>query len=176
MRKEGLKDEHELQSYFIRRAEKMLAGMNRKLIGWDEILEGGLAPNATVQSWRGMEGAVAAAKAGHDVIVSPTSHCYLDYGHDRTSLQQAYSFEPIPPELTAEEAKHVLGGEGNIWTEHAPQEVVDERVYPRLSALAEVFWSPKEARDWDDFTRRMVAHYQRLDTLGVRYYSPRQDQ
>lgn len=170
MSKEGLKDEHELQSYFIRRAERMLAGMNRKLIGWDEILEGGLAPNATVQSWRGMEGAVTAAKAGHDVIVSPTTHCYLDYGHDSTSLQKAYSFEPIPPELTPEEAKHVLGGEGNIWTEYAPQEVVDERVYPRLSALAEVFWSPKDQRDWQDFTARMGVHYHRLDRLGVRYY------
>ncbi len=170
MRNEGLKDEHELQSYFIRRAERMLAGLNRKLIGWDEILEGGLAPNATVQSWRGMEGAVAAAKAGHDVIVSPTTHCYLDYGHDRTSLQQAYSFEPIPPDLTPEEAKHVLGGEGNIWTEHAPQEAVDERVYPRLSALAEVFWSPKELKDWQDFTTRMGAHYHRLDRMGVKYY------
>jgi hexosaminidase len=178
---EGLKDEAELQSYFIRRIEKFLNSKGRRLVGWDEILEGGLAPNATVQSWRGMDGAIAAARAGHDVVSSPTSHCYLDYPQfpapttqyaPVTTLQTTYSFEPTPAGLTAEQAKHILGAEGNMWTERAPQDRVDYMVFPRLCALAEVAWSPKELRDWDDFAARMKAHYQRLDALGVRYAKP----
>ncbi len=177
---EGLQDEHELQSYFIRRIENYLNTKNRRLIGWDEILEGGLAPNATVQSWRGMRGAVAAATSGHDVIASPTSHCYLDYAQMRLpgeptnmgfiDLETSYSFEPTPPELTPSQAGHVLGLEGNIWTEHAPQERVDWQVFPRLTALSEVAWSPKELRDWPNFAKRMMAHYTRLDALGVKYF------
>lgn len=167
---EGLKDEHELQSYFIRRIERFLNGKGRRLVGWDEILEGGLAPNATVQSWRGMSGAIAAAKAGHDVVASPTSHCYLDYSYDAISLERIYSFEPTPPELTPDEAKHILGAEGNIWTERAPQDRVDHQVWPRLCALAEVTWSPKDLRGWDDFSQRMKRHYQRLDAFGVTYH------
>lgn len=182
MRAEGLKNEEELQSWFIRRIEKFLNAHGRRLIGWDEILEGGLAPNATVQSWRGMEGAIAAARAGHDVIASPTSHCYLDYAQVRLpgeptrmgfiDLRTAYSFEPTPPRLSDEEARHILGLEGNMWTEHAPPERVDYQVFPRLCALAEVAWSPPEARDWDDFQRRMKVHYRRLDALGVAYFIP----
>ncbi len=169
---EGLKDEHELQSYFIKRIEKFLLSKNRRLIGWDEILEGGLAPQATVQSWRGMEGAIAAATSGHDTIVSPTSHCYLDYSHKRISLEKIYSFEPIPEGLTGEQQRHILGGEGNMWTEYAPQEMVDFRVWPRLTGLAEVLWSPKNQRDWQDFSKRMKVHYKRFDVLGVNYYRP----
>ncbi|MCH7872253.1 MAG: family 20 glycosylhydrolase, partial [Planctomycetes bacterium] len=148
--------------------------------GWDEILEGGLAPGATVQSWRGMEGAIAAATAGHDVIASPTSHCYLDYPHVKdptypqwmgvTSLEQTYSFEPTPAQLTPQQARHILGAEVNMWTEHAPQKRIDHQVFPRLCALAEVTWSPKEARNWPDFSRRMDTHYRRLDSLYVKYY------
>ena len=136
---EGLKDEHELQSYFIRRIEKFLNSKGRRLIGWDEILEGGLAPNATVQSWRGLAGAIAAAESGHDVVSSPTSHCYLDYAQARRpgeptwmgyiDLATTYSFEPTPAQLTPAQARHVLGLEGNIWTEHAPQERVDWQVF-----------------------------------------------
>ncbi len=179
---EGLKDEHELQSYFIQRIEKFLNGHGRRIIGWDEILEGGLAPNATVQSWRGMSGAIAAATAGHDVIASPTTHCYLDYAQGRNPgeptnmgfvpLSKAYSFEPTPEELPDSRLHHVLGVQGNMWTEWAPPELVDRQVFPRLCALAEVGWSPKEARDWDDFSRRLTAHYPRLDALGVTYYIP----
>ncbi|MFQ5805386.1 MAG: family 20 glycosylhydrolase [Phycisphaerae bacterium] len=179
---EGLKDEHELQSYFIRRIEKFLNAKGRRLIGWDEILEGGLAPNATVQSWRGMRGAIAAATSGHDVVASPTSHCYLDYPQTLQpsapgwmgliTLEKIYSFEPTPAELTPAQAKHILGAEGNIWTEHAPQDRVDHQVFPRLCALAEVTWSPAELRDWDDFSERMKKHYRRLDALGVNYYLP----
>jgi hexosaminidase len=177
---EGLKDEHELQSYFIRRIAEFLSSKGRRLIGWDEILEGGLAPNATVQSWRGMKGAIAAATSGHDVISSPTSNCYLDYAQWRTpgeptwmgfiDLQTCYSFEPTPTELTPEQAKHILGLEGNMWTEHAPQARVDWQVFPRLCALAEVGWSPKEKRNWNDFEQRMKTHYERLDALGVTYF------
>ena len=179
---EGLRAEHELQSYFIRRIEKFLNARGRRLIGWDEILEGGLAPNATVQSWRGMDGAIAAATSGHDVISSPTSHCYLDYAQVRLPgeptwmgyipLERSYEFEPTPAQLTPEQARHVLGLEGNIWTEHAPQERVDWQVFPRLCALAEVGWSPKDRRNWNDFTARMETHYRRLDTLGVQYFLP----
>ncbi len=178
----GLKDENELQSYFIRRIEKFLNSKGRRLVGWDEILEGGLAPNATVQSWRGMDGAIAAATAGHDVISSPTSHCYLDYPQFPsptmpgwmaiTTLEKTYSFEPTPAELTPEQARHILGAEGNMWTERAPQTRVDHMVFPRLCALAEVTWSPPELRDWDDFAARMKVHYQRLDALGVHYAVP----
>jgi len=180
MEAEGLRDEHELQSYFVRRIERFLNSRGRRLVGWDEILEGGLAPNATVQSWRGLEGAIAAAGSGHDVISSPTSHCYLDYAQVRTPgeptrmgfipLERSYAFEPTPVELTPEQARHVLGLEGNMWTEHAPQERVDWQVFPRLCALAEVGWSPREARDWDGFSARMKVHYRRLDALGVTYF------
>ncbi|MEP0848246.1 MAG: family 20 glycosylhydrolase [Phycisphaerae bacterium] len=179
---EGLKDERELQSYFVRRIEKFLASRNRRLIGWDEILEGGLAPNATVQSWRGMAGAVAAASAGHDVIASPTSHCYLDYPQRPDpaapgwmgfiDLEKAYSFDPLPAALPAAKSKHIQGVEGNIWTERAPQPRVDWQVFPRLAALAEVGWSPASMRDFADFSRRMRTHYRRLDALGVEYFVP----
>jgi hexosaminidase len=179
---EGLKDENELQSYFVRRIENFLNSKGRRLVGWDEILEGGLAPNATVQSWRGMDAALAAARAGHDVISSPTSHCYLDYlqtpnpaapsSAGLITLEKTYSFEPTPPELTPEQAAHILGVEGSIWTERAPQKWLDHQVFPRLCALAEVTWSPAAGRDWTDFTRRMAIHYARLDALGVTYCIP----
>lgn len=186
MQSEGLKDAHELQSYFIRRIERHLNARGRRLIGWDEILEGGLAPNATVQSWRGLEGAIAAAKAGHDVICSPTSHCYLDYPQAPdpskpdwmavTTLEKAYSFEPTPDALTAAEAKHVLGLEGNLWSERTPPpEAVDRQVFPRLCALAEVGWSAKEARNWDDFQRRLAVHIRRLRAQGVTPFEPPPD-
>ncbi len=182
MKAEGLKDEHELQSYFVRRIEKFLSGKNKRLIGWDEILEGGLAPNATVQSWRGMDGAIAAARAGHDVISSPTTHCYLDYPQwpmpggpaffRNITAETTYRFEPTPAELNEEQRMHILGVEGNMWAERAPQPRVDWQVWPRLAAIAELGWSPTERRDWTDFQRRMTAHCTRLDALGVRYFVP----
>ena len=179
---EGLKDEHELQSYFIKRIEKFLITKDRRIIGWDEILEGGLAPGATVQSWRGIKGAIAAATSGHDTILSPTSNCYLDYPYTSSQAvllpswmgllptKKVYSFEPMPEGLTAEQQKHIVGGEGNMWTECAPQEEIDLRVYPRLTALSETLWSPKELRDWDDFSCRLKSHFRRLETLGVNYF------
>jgi hexosaminidase len=168
MKRENLKDEHELQSWFIRRIDKFFADNGRRLVGWDEILEGGLAPGATVQSWRGMEGAVAAAASGHDTIVSPTSHCYLDYNYTRTPVEKSYAFEPVPPQLTAEQARHVLGLEGNIWAEHTPTlKDVDRQVWPRLCALSEVAWSDPKGRSFDEFAPRLEVHVARLRLMGI---------
>jgi hexosaminidase len=182
MKEHNLKDEHELQSDFIRRIDKFLAARGRRLIGWDEILEGGLAEGATVMSWRGTKGGIAAAQAGHDVVMSPTSHCYFDY-HQEPDLPKpkrigrylplvhVYSFEPVPAELTPEQAKHVLGGQGNIWTEWMPNFArVEYMTYPRACALAEILWSPKDSRDWNSFTKRLRAHYKRLEAMKVNYF------
>jgi len=168
LKAEGLKDESELQSYFVRRIERFLSSRGRLLIGWDEILEGGLAPNAIVQSWRSFDGALAAARSGHDSIVSPVSHAYFDFDLSRTDLRQVYAFEPVPPGLTAEEARHILGGECNMWTEYAPQETIDGKVFPRILAMAEALWGRFEDRNFRDFRSRLEAHRPRLEALGVR--------
>ncbi len=171
IRDEGLRDEHGLQSYFIRRIEKHLNSRGKQLIGWDEILEGGLAPGATVMSWRGIKGGIAAARMGHDVVMSPTSHCYLDYDHQRISVERAYSYEPVPLELEGEFHKHILGVQGNIWTHIAVnQAATDIQVFPRLIALAEVGWSAEGHRNWKSFSRRLTAHNPRLDCLDVEYF------
>ena len=169
IKQENLKDENELQSYFVKRMEKYISSKGKKLIGWDEILEGGIPPEATVQSWRGINGAIVAAKQGHDVVVSPTSNCYFDYPVDVTDLEKVYSFDPIPSELTNQEKEHVLGSEGNMWTEYAPQELVDDRLFPRLLALSEVVWTYPKERNFDEFKERLQKHYDRLDVLGVEY-------
>ncbi|MFT7464418.1 MAG: hexosaminidase [Pseudohongiellaceae bacterium] len=200
----GLADEEALQNWFVGRIGQWLNERGRRLVGWDEILEGttkaagrgafqgddiagdaaaadgavvagtewkaGLPDGAVVQSWRGMSGAKEAARLGHDVIASPTSHCYLDYAHDVIDLERIYSFEPTPPNLSYEEAAHILGAEGNMWTEHAPEALVDGMVWPRLCALAEVTWTPAEQRSYFDFYGRMRTHYERLESLGVQYY------
>ncbi|MFP4471610.1 MAG: beta-N-acetylhexosaminidase, partial [Bacteroidales bacterium] len=156
IRQEGLANEYELQSWFIKRMEKYLNSKGKRLIGWDEILEGGLAPEATVMSWRGFDGGIEAARQGHDVVMSPVSHCYFDYYQGNpdfepvaiggfTTLKKVYSFDPTPPVLNAEEAKHILGGQGNVWTEYIPSpEHAEYMSTPRMTALAEVLWSPKE--------------------------------
>ncbi|WP_406476700.1 beta-N-acetylhexosaminidase [Streptomyces platensis] len=180
-------DEDALQSWFIRHFDRWLAERGRRLIGWDEILEGGLAPGAAVSSWRGYAGGIAAAKSGHDVVMCPEQQVYLDHrqhaspdepvpiGFVRT-LEDVYRFEPVPPELTAEQAAHVLGTQANVWTEVMDsQQRLDYQVFPRLAAFAEVAWSrlpAPSARDYQDFTRRMAAHYTRLDALGVGYRPP----
>lgn len=169
MKNENLKDEHELQSYFVKRMEKFINSKGKQIIGWDEILEGGLAPEATVQSWRGLDGAINAAKQGHDVIVSPTTNCYFDYPVDITDLEKVYMFDPVPQGLTEEEKKHILGSEGNMWTEYAPQEQVDDRLFPRLLALSEVVWSYPTERNYIEFLSRVQQHYDKLDVLGVNY-------
>ena len=164
---EGLHDEHELQSWFIGRIGRYLEAKGRKIIGWDEILEGGLPAGATVQSWRGMEGGQAAIAAGNDAIMSPTSHCYFDYPVESTDLEEVYGFEPVPTDLQG--AGRILGGECNMWTERAPQHLVDSKVFPRLVAMSEVLWSQPEQRGWSDFRLRMERHYSRLDAWGVEY-------
>ena len=178
---EHLKDEHELQSYFIQRIEKYINSKGRRIIGWDEILEGGLAPNATVMSWRGEEGGIAAAKQNHDVIMTPSNWCYLDHYQDTTGneplaiggytpVSEVYSYEPVPAQLTADEAKHILGAQCNVWTEYIPTtEHVEYMVYPRASAMAEVLWSPKAGRNYDDFLQRLQQHFRYLDKLNVNY-------
>ena len=168
MRNEGLDDSHQLQSYFITRIERYLNSKGRQIIGWDEILEGGLAPSATVQSWRGMDGGIAAAKSGHYAIMSPTSHAYFDYDLDAIDLQKVYSFEPIPSVLSEEEAQFILGGECNMWSERAPQDLVDSKVFPRLLAMSEVLWTTAP-KDYPTFYKKVQKHYDILDAFGVDY-------
>ena len=181
IRTEGLRDEDELQSYFIKRIERVLTAGGKRLIGWDEILEGGLPPRATVMSWRGVEGGIDAARQGHDVIMTPVSHCYFDYYQGDpefepeaiggfTTLKEVYSFEPLPSELSSEEARHILGAQGNVWTEYIPTPSHAEYMsLPRMAALAEVVWTPRKERAWADFRKRLDVHCERLDALGATY-------
>ena len=181
MQAEKLKDDAELQSYFIKRIEKFLTSRNKKMIGWDEILDGGLAPGATVMSWRGLEGGIASARMGHPVIMCPVSHCYFDYYQANpefepeaiggfTTLKKVYHYEPVPEELTQDEAKYILGAQGNIWTEYiATPEHAEYMALPRMTALAEVVWSNKEARHWDDFRQRLEIEKKRLQLMNFKY-------
>ena len=173
IKSEGLRNEVELQSYFIKRIEKYLNSKGRRLIGWDEILEGGLAPNATVMSWRGIEGGIEAAKQGKNAVMCPTSHCYFDYPYANTPVSKVYSYNPIPAAMTPEQAKLVLGGQGNLWTEWIPtRNRLDEMTWPRAAALAEVFWTPRSEQSWPDFERRLSTEYVWLAKLGVHFMPP----
>jgi hexosaminidase len=172
MQDEGLKSEAELQTYFIERIADFLTTKGKKIIGWDEILEGGIPGDAWIQSWRGMEGGEQAAKAGHGVVMSPTSHCYFDYGLESTDLLEVYAFDPVPAGLSQQERTNIRGGECNIWSEHAPQELVDSKVFPRLLAMSEVLWSYPAQRDYPGFYHRVEAHYPLLDSLQVNYGYP----
>ena len=169
MRDEGLKDEAELQSWFIRRAGKMLAAKGKQLIGWDEILEGGLAPGAAVMSWRGTAGGIAAAEAGHDVVLSPTSHCYFDYDYRAIDSRRVHAFEPLAGFKPATAAR-VLGIQANFWS-HIDRDprLVDRQLFPRLLALAERAWVPADCRDWQDYHRRARAHLPLLERLGISF-------
>ncbi|UHQ23523.1 family 20 glycosylhydrolase [Lysobacter sp. 5GHs7-4] len=175
----GLKDEMAMQSWFVARIEKYLGSHNRSLIGWDEILEGGLPPRATVMSWRGIKGAVEAARSGHDVVLAPAPDLYFDHVQSDNddeatgrmaamTLKSVYGFEPVPAELTPEQGKHVLGAQANLWTEHKRTfEAVERAYFPRTAALAEAVWSPKGARDWDGFLRRLVPQMARYQAQNV---------
>ena len=179
--REGLADEHELQSYFIGRIEQYLNEHGRQIIGWDEIMEGGLAPGATVMSWRGEAGGIEAAKMQHDVIMTPNGTNYFDHLQAPretepisiggfTPLEDVYNYEPVPDTLTAEEAQYILGSQANVWTEYIHSGAkVEYMAFPRAIALAEVIWTPAELKDWDDFLERLQVQFRRLDLLNVNY-------
>jgi hexosaminidase len=181
IRSENLKDETELQSYMIRRMEAYLNSRGKRLIGWDEILDGGLAPRATVMSWRGMQGGIDAARSYHDVVMCPTDFCYFDYYQGSPDLEppgiggflplaRVYSFEPTPEDLTVVQASHILGCQANLWTEFIPTpEHAQYMLFPRMLALAEVAWSPKTARNWHGFLNRLTTVLPRLDEMGINY-------
>ncbi|MEP7278740.1 MAG: beta-N-acetylhexosaminidase [Bacteroidota bacterium] len=181
IRDKELKDEHGLQSYFINRIEKYINSKGKQIIGWDEILEGGLAPNATVMSWRGEQGGIDAAKQDHDVIMTPGSYVYLDHSQSKKDdsltiggflpLENVYKYEPIPAALDENQAKHVLGAQGNVWTEYMTNDKkVEYMIFPRLSALSEVLWSPASSKDFVDFETRMKTQYKRYDLWNVHYF------
>ena len=184
MRDEGLKNEHELQSYFVERIEKVVLKHNKKMVGWDEILEGGLAKSATVMSWRGENGGIEAATSGHDVVMTPGSHCYLDHyqGSSKvepvaiggyTPLEKVYEYEPVPSALDAQYSKHILGTQGNVWAEYMySPDRVEYFVYPRILALAEVGWSLPEHKDFKNFTQRLNNQFVRMDLRGINYHIP----
>ena len=184
IRREGLRNEEELQSWFVRRIEAYLGAHGRRLVGWDEIIDGGIAPAATVMSWRGTAGGIAAARQRHDVVMTPGTHVYFDHlqgprdgeplsigGY--TPLEKVYAFEPVPAELTPEEGRHILGAQANLWTEYitAPEQV-EYMVYPRALALSEVLWSPASTRAWTSFTGRLPAVLTTLDRARVNYRIP----
>lgn len=180
IREKGLKDEHGLQSYFIQRIEKYLNSKGRQIIGWDEILEGGLAPNATVMSWRGEAGGIEAAKQNHNVIMTPGGWCYFDHSQNKpedsvtiggyTPVDKVYSYEPVPKELTGDKAKYVLGAQANVWTEYMKNtDKIEYMIFPRLSALSEVLWSPKEQRNWSSFEKRLGTQQKRYQLWGSNY-------
>lgn len=182
IKKLGLKDEYELQSYFVTRMEKYINSKGRQIIGWDEILQGGLAPNAKVMSWLGEEGGIKAAQQHHEVVMSPHYKYYLDYWQadpdseplamsGPTTLRTMYEYEPVPEVLTPEEQKYIIGVEGCVWTEYMPTpERVEYMAWPRMCAIAETGWTRK-AKDWDGFTRRLERHFDRLDGMEVDYCS-----
>jgi len=181
MKQRSLKDENELQSWFIRQIDAYLTAHGRRLIGWDEILEGGLAKGATVMSWRGIDGGIAAARSGHDAVMSPTSHMYFDFYQSRQKdepraiggflpLERVYSYEPIPSALNPDEAKHILGVQANIWAEYiAKSSHMEYMAWPRGCALSEVAWSPKDARNWPSFQLRLKGDLLRFDSEQMNY-------
>jgi hexosaminidase len=182
MRALRLRNEEEMQSWFIHQMDEFLTARGRRLIGWDEILEGGLAPNATVMSWRGMNGGITAARAGHDVVMAPGSHTYLDhYQSDNraaeplaiggfTPLEKVYLFNPVPDSLEPRFRRHILGAQAQVWTEYieGPKQV-EYMAFPRMTALAETLWTPLERKDYADFTGRLSRHLDRLRVLDVNF-------
>ena len=179
IKREGLADEHELQSYFIQRMEKFLNSHGRNIIGWDEILEGGLAPNATVMSWRGTEGGIAAAQQGHDAIMTPGSHCYFDHYQSKLKteplaiggylpLEKVYSYEPVPELLNTKDTLHILGTQGNVWTEYMETpEQVEYMILPRMAALSEVNWASD--KNWELFQKKIAEHFKLYEHIGYNY-------
>ncbi len=177
MKKLNIRHVEDLQGYFMNRVEKILEAKGKKLLGWDEILEGGISPKATVMSWRGVKGGIEAAHLGHDVVMTPTTFAYIDYMQGEATIEpsiyaglrtkKSYSFEPVPDGV---EAKYILGGQANLWTEQIPTlRHAEYMSYPRAWALAEVYWSPKEAKNWDSFSQKMEKHFDRSDIANINY-------
>lgn len=181
MKNEGLKDEHELQSYFVKRMEKVVHRLGKRIIGWDEILEGGIAPDATVMSWRGVAGGISAAKQGHDVIMTPSEAMYFDFYQSQLQddsltiggylpIERVYAFNPITKELSKEERKHILGVQANTWTEYMPNRIVREAmIFPRMATLAEVGWSAENNKSFDSFAERLPSLLARYDEMELGY-------
>jgi hexosaminidase len=181
IKKLGLKNEHELQSYFIGRIDKFITSKGKRMLGWDEILEGGLSPNAMVMSWRGTSGGIEAAKLNHDVVMSPNSYFYLDYyqANAKTEplaiggdlpLSKCYSFEPDLPELTEAQTKHIIGIQANVWTEYIKTPAYAEYMtFPRALALAEIAWSPKAPKNYSEFVGRVKKQKNNMDALKINY-------
>lgn len=180
MKELSLKNEHELQNYFMHRMDQFIASKGRKMIGWDEILEGGLAPGAAVMSWRGEKGGIAAAKSGHDAVMAPGAYTYFDHAQSKKNeplsiggflpIDKVYAYEPIPKGLSDGEAKHILGAQGQLWSEYIPTpQHCEYMAYPRACALAEVDWSPKDSKNYDEFLQRLRVHLQRLAAMHVNY-------
>ncbi len=182
IRKEGLAGVDELQSYFVKRIEKYLNAKGKRMIGWDEILEGGLAPDATVMSWRGFEGGIEAVQQGHQVVMCPVSHCYFDYYQadpefqpkaigGLITLRKVYSFRPVPSELQGDSRNLIMGGQGNVWTEYiSTPSHAEYMALPRMTALAEVLWTPEKDLNWDDFKERLKTQFLRFDGMKVNYF------
>lgn len=180
MREKGLKNEDELQSYFIQRIEKYVNSRGKTIIGWDEILEGGLAPNAAVMSWTGEQGGIHAAKAKHNVVMTPGGWCYFDHSQTKNEdsitigsylpLEKVYGYEPIPESLTEDEAKYIMGAQGNVWTEYmAYPSKIEYMIFPRMSALSEVLWSAKEVRNWENFESKLPTQIRRYELWKANY-------
>jgi hexosaminidase len=180
MKKNNLKDEHELQSYFIQRMEKYLNNKGRTLMGWDEILEGGLAPNAMVMSWRGENGGIEAAQQNHDVVMTPQNPMYFDHTQSENEdsvtiggfnpIEKVYGYDPVPAVLSAEQAKHIQGAQANLWCEYIKNtKKLEYMIFPRMAALSEVLWSQKENKDWVDFEKRLMTQFKRYDLWKVNY-------
>jgi len=177
MKKLNIRHVEDLQGYFMNRVEGILKAKGKKLLGWDEILEGGISPEATVMSWRGVKGGIEAAHLGHEVVMTPTTFAYIDYMQGDPSIDppiyahlrtiKSYSFEPVPEGV---DPKYILGGQANLWTEQVPTlRHAEYMTFPRAWALAEVYWTPAARKNWDDFTRRMEAHFERADVAGINY-------
>ncbi len=177
MKQLNIRHVEDLQGYFMNRVEGILKAKGKKLLGWDEILEGGISPEATVMSWRGVKGGIEAAQLGHEVVMTPTTFAYLDYNQGDATIdppiyaglrtKKSYSFEPVPDGV---DAKYILGGQGNLWTEQVPTlRYAEYMIYPRAWALSEVYWSPKSVKNWEDFTKRMETHFERADAAGINY-------
>lgn len=180
IKNEKLKDEHELQSWFVQKMEKYLNARGKIIIGWDEILEGGLAPNAVVMSWRGEQGGIDAARQKHDVIMSPGNPLYFDHSQSKNEdsvtiggynpIEQVYAYNPIPKELSADEHPYILGGQANLWTEYIDNpKKVEYMIFPRMLALSEVLWNTRQTKAWEEFEKRMIDHFKYLEKQNINY-------